>query len=952
VLSPPLSDPRALARELAARHAFRIYAAVLAVAAVTNAWMSWHEPWPRMVPALAYALGAATCLWASRLQGERADRALMLAGIVGVALVAMTAWIYGWGLNGLGLGFYALVTLAYAAFFSVRAGVAMAGLCIGVVLLLGWAEHRGWIAGVPALSTTLLARRAITISLLVLTGLAIGLLIVRLIGHWLQIARERERRFLTLLGIATDCYWEMNADHVVTEVWRRDAQGEFRSLPQPMQRPWDEPGMTYDDGALERHRADLDARRPFRDLHVRFRFDDGRVRDELVSGTPRFDAERRFVGYWGVARDVTAEYGARDNLRRATDSAHEAQALLQQLIQTSPNVLSLSDADTGRFMMVSAMFEQTLGYSREQVIGRRSGELGIWKNPEDRDRMMADLAREGRVQDMTFEFRARDGRCVALSCSASVSTSRGQRVLVMIGRDLTAQERERREREAILENASIGIALTRDRRFVMVNRRFEALYGWPPGGLIGQSGAVVWNDDDEYAEIGRHYGPMLARGEQIELERRMPRKGDGTFVARLVAKAVDPQRPVEGGTIWIVDDVTERRDVERALAQARDAAEAANRAKSAFLANTSHEIRTPLNGLLGLTRLARQGGIAEAQRQVYLAQIADSAENLAAIISDILDLSKIEAGKLEIESSEFDLHELLQSMHRAYAALSQPRGLTLTLHIDASVPNRVRGDAMRLRQILGNYLTNALKFTEKGGLTLNARAGSGDRLRFEVGDTGPGIDLATQARLFQPFTQADDSITRRFGGTGLGLSICRELAQLMGGEVGLESRLGVGSTFFVELPFPAVAPSPQISPTLEPDSAAALAGTHMLLVEDHPVNMMVAQAMLEQWGVRVEVATDGQAALDAVAQATRRGDDFDAVLMDVQMPGMSGYEATQILRRQYAADALPVIALTAAALVSEREQALSYGMNDFLTKPIDGARLHAALVRCLRRGRR
>jgi signal transduction histidine kinase/CheY-like chemotaxis protein len=423
-------------------------------------------------------------------------------------------------------------------------------------------------------------------------------------------------------------------------------------------------------------------------------------------------------------------------------------------------------------------------------------------------------------------------------------------------------------------------------------------------------------------------------------------------VARLVAKAVDPQRPVEGGTIWIVDDVTERRDVERALAQARDAAEAANRAKSAFLANTSHEIRTPLNGLLGLTRLARQGGIAEAQRQVYLAQIADSAENLAAIISDILDLSKIEAGKLEIESSEFDLHELLQSMHRAYAALSQPRGLTLTLHIDASVPNRVRGDAMRLRQILGNYLTNALKFTEKGGLTLNARAGSDDRLRFEVGDTGPGIDLATQARLFQPFTQADDSITRRFGGTGLGLSICRELAQLMGGEVGLESRLGVGSTFFVELPFPAVAPSPQISPTLEPDSAAALAGTHMLLVEDHPVNMMVAQAMLEQWGVRVEVATDGQAALDAVAQATRRGDDFDAVLMDVQMPGMSGYEATQILRRQYAADALPVIALTAAALVSEREQALSYGMNDFLTKPIDGARLHAALVRCLRRGRR
>jgi CheY-like chemotaxis protein len=265
---------------------------------------------------------------------------------------------------------------------------------------------------------------------------------------------------------------------------------------------------------------------------------------------------------------------------------------------------------------------------------------------------------------------------------------------------------------------------------------------------------------------------------------------------------------------------------------------------------------------------------------------------------------------------------------------------------------RVRGDAMRLRQILGNYLTNALKFTERGGVTLHARTGSEGRLRFEVGDTGPGIDVATQARLFQPFTQADDSITRRFGGTGLGLSICRELAQLMGGEVGLESRLGSGSTFFVELPLSAVAARPETAHAAEPEASSALDGAHMLLVEDNPVNMMVAQSLLEQWGVRVEVADSGRTALDAVAQAAQRGDAFDAVLMDVQMPGMSGYEATQHLRRQYAADVLPVIAVTAAALVSEREQALSYGMNEFLTKPIDSARLHAALVRCLRRGQR
>jgi PAS domain S-box-containing protein len=942
-----------MARELAARHAFWLFATVLAVAAVINAWVNWRQPWPLALPALGYGLSAALCAWASRMRGARADRALLYAGVAGVLLAAFTAWIYGWGLNGPSMGFYAIVTLAFAAFFSARAGVAMAALCIVVAAILGWAEQRGWISGAAALTGTLMLRRLITLALLVLTGLAIGLLIVRLIGHWLEAARERERRFLTLMAIAAESYWEMDANHVLTQTWWLDPQGEFRPLAPPMRPPWDSPDIAYDSAeALAKHRADLDARRPFRDLHVRVRGEGGRVRHKLVSGEPRLDAERRFVGYWGISRDITAEVETRDSLRTAEGSARQAQTMLNQLMQTSPNVITLTDADTGRYLMVSAMFERVVGYPSDMVIGRTAAESRIWRTPEDWQRLLAELQAHGRVQDMTFEFRTRDGRLRPMSCSASLSQAGQQRLLVIIARDMTERERERREREAILANASIGIALTRDRRFVMANPRFEALFGWPPGELIGQSGAVVWPSEADYAEIGRRYGPALACGDAIELEQQVCRRDGSLFTARIVGKAVDPQRPADGGTVWIVDDVTERREVERALAQARDAAETANRAKSAFLANTSHEIRTPLNGLLGLTRLARQGGIAEAQRQVYLAQIADSAETLSAIISDILDLSKVEAGKLEIESSEFDLHELLQSMHRAYAALSQPRGLSLSLHIEASVPVRVRGDAMRLRQILGNYLSNALKFTERGGLTLNARTGSDDRLRFEVGDTGPGIDVATQARLFQPFTQADDSITRRFGGTGLGLSICRELAQLMGGEVGLASRLGVGSTFFVELPLPAVAPVPESAHAQKPEASRVLDGAHMLLVEDNPVNMMVAQAMLEQWGVRVEVAADGQAALDAVALAARRGDDFDAVLMDVQMPGMSGYEATKILRRQYAADALPVIAVTAAALVSEREQALSYGMNEFLTKPIDGARLHAALVRCLRRGER
>jgi CheY-like chemotaxis protein len=268
------------------------------------------------------------------------------------------------------------------------------------------------------------------------------------------------------------------------------------------------------------------------------------------------------------------------------------------------------------------------------------------------------------------------------------------------------------------------------------------------------------------------------------------------------------------------------------------------------------------------------------------------------------------------------------------------------VQIDPALPAQVLGDALRLRQILSNLLHNALKFTPHGGLRLAVHALDGDRVRLEVHDTGPGLDEATQARLFQPFTQADQSTTRRFGGTGLGLAICRQLAALMGGSIGVHSTPGAGSCFHVELVLPPVQGAPGRREGAE-DAAGCLAGTRVLLVEDNPVNLMVAQALLEHWGVQVHCAGDGQQALAEVAQALARAQPFDVVLMDLQMPGMSGYEATRQLRLQYPPAQLPVIALTAAALVSERERAMASGMNDFLTKPIDPERLLAALRRLL-----
>jgi signal transduction histidine kinase/CheY-like chemotaxis protein len=428
----------------------------------------------------------------------------------------------------------------------------------------------------------------------------------------------------------------------------------------------------------------------------------------------------------------------------------------------------------------------------------------------------------------------------------------------------------------------------------------------------------------------------------------MRRRDGSTFLCRLLARPIDPTHPAHGGTIWIAEDVTEKRAVEQALARARDEAEAANRAKSAFLANTSHEIRTPLNGLVGLARLARQPSVDDARREQYLAQIDDSAQALAGVISDILDLSKIEAGKLRLERADFDLHALLESIEHGYAALADARALALTMHARGEVPRRVRGDPVRLRQILSNLLSNALKFTEIGFVRLHITALQAPLIRFEVEDSGPGIAPEVQTRLFEPFMQGDVSTTRRYGGTGLGLSICRELAQLMGGRVGMSSEPGRGSRFWAELPLPMSeqdAPSSAFAPADE--SLRPLVGADVLVVEDNPVNMMIATTILRQWGVVASEAAHGAEAVAAVTARADAGRPFELVLMDVQMPVQGGHDATRVLRRRFDAQALPIIALTAAALTSEREEALAAGMNDFLTKPLDAQRLQDTLLRWL-----
>ena len=632
----------------------------------------------------------------------------------------------------------------------------------------------------------------------------------------------------------------------------------------------------------------------------------------------------------------------------AQEALRRSESLLSHLVAVSPDIVTLNEFETGRYLMVNQTYQEATGYTREEVLGRTPAEVGIYKDDAKRVEVARRLHAEGRVNDMPCDFVTKNGQVISAVMSAAIFEADGQRYTVTNSRDVTESERTRLVQEAILANASIGIVLTRGQRFVLGNRLVEEMLGVEAGSLAGKHLSEVWPSHQDFESIDAQVAQPLAAGEKVELELEMRRFDGGTFTCRLLGKRVDASKP-EGGTIWIMEDVTERRRTEAALAQAKDEAQAANRAKSAFLANTSHELRTPLNGMLGLARLLQQRDLAEDTRAGYLDQLMESAEGLTSLISDILDLSKVEAGRLTLESLPFSLQDMLTNIRLAYATMANARGLHFSLEIAEGVPSRVIGDPTRVRQILANYLGNALKFTESGRVLLRVSAPAPGRVRLEVSDTGPGIAEELQAQLFSPFTQADSSTTRRYGGTGLGLSICRELATLMNGEVGLQSRPGYGASFWADLPLPtapAVRPVPAAQPA-ESLLSRELKGLHVLMVEDHPVNMMIAVAQLEQWGLQVSQALDGRQAIDAVNHAADAGLPFDAVLMDVQMPVMGGHEAARELRKRFNATELPIIALTAAALVSEREEALAAGMNDFLTKPVDAPRLRQTLIRLI-----
>jgi PAS domain S-box-containing protein len=484
-------------------------------------------------------------------------------------------------------------------------------------------------------------------------------------------------------------------------------------------------------------------------------------------------------------------------------------------------------------------------------------------------------------------------------------------------------------------------------RLRYANRAWLAWAGRPLEQAVGMSlaealGAEVWRTRaDTFSRV--------TAGEIVDSTESL-RHRDGSVGHYLVERRPYLRDGEVEGVFVVCTDVSDLMQAQRRLQDASEAAEAATQAKSAFLANMSHEIRTPMNAILGLTHLMARDGPDRLQLE-RLAKVDGAARHLLAIINDVLDLSKIESGRMELERIVFDVAAVVGGALDMVRERLREKGLSLVVDLE-QLPRRLCGDPTRLSQAIVNLLSNAAKFTERGSVRLAGRRldddGTGECVRFEVADTGAGIPLAQQGALFEPFVQADSSTTRTYGGSGLGLALTRRLVQLMGGEIGVHSVPGEGSTFWFTVRLLSVDAADESDaargdPAASPEERlrALHAGQRILLVEDNPVNREVAEELLRAAGIVVETAVDGACAVQC---ATSRA--YDLVLMDMQMPVMDGLAATRAIREAIG-PGLPIVAMTANAFGDDRAACLAAGMNDHVGKPVDPDALYATLLRWL-----
>jgi PAS domain S-box-containing protein len=684
-----------------------------------------------------------------------------------------------------------------------------------------------------------------------------------------------------------------------------------------------------------------------------------------------------------IAARELVENQARSSERAMQESMARYRAEAErnrELLHIATDGIHVLNAD-GNVVLASESFARMLGYTVDEILGRNLTEWDAGQYPESLMVAFADNLRSGSRPTIETRHRRKDGRVIDVEITTRPVTLAGERLLFASSRDVTQRRQVEAElasyrahlealvaeRTASLERANrqlldtqfamqtVGIGIhwvaVASGKFIEVNEYAARLLGYS----VEEMSRLSLFDIDPTIKPETYPAVVenIRRRGQWQFE-TLQRTRDGRDIPVEVSVYYHAQDETGAERfIAFVTDITQRKATEAALHQAKEAAEAASVAKSAFLANMSHEIRTPLNAITGMAHVLRRSGL-NAQQLDRLSKMENAGKHLLEIINTVLDLSKIEAGKFALEALPINVEGIIGNVVSILAERISAKKLQVVTE------NQLRhahllGDATRLQQALLNYAGNAVKFTEHGSITLRTQLleenADSALILFEVVDTGIGIEPAVAARLFSAFEQADNSTTRRYGGTGLGLAITRKLAQLMGGDAGVRSLPGQGSTFWFSARLKKSTGKPVDAGQsggsgIEHEIAALHGGKRVLVVDDEPVNREVATMMIEDAGLVAESAVDGREALACLALKS-----YDLVLMDMQMPHMDGLEATRRIRQLVLPVQPPIVAMTANAFAEDRARCLAAGMDDFMAKPISPDSFFAVLQDWLARPR-
>jgi PAS domain S-box-containing protein len=619
-------------------------------------------------------------------------------------------------------------------------------------------------------------------------------------------------------------------------------------------------------------------------------------------------------------------------------------------------IVSITDLQ-GNITYANDRFCEISGYARSELIGVNHRVVNSGLHDVQLFRNMWNTISQGHVWNGEIRNRAKQGSLYWVS--ATIVPLLGVDGLpeqyIAIRTDITARKKIEAQLaeqlsfvEVLLEATPTAIYLKdTNGRYLRFNRAFEALFGIDRAQWIGKN-VFDLVPGDAAAMMHAKDQELFDTNTVQTYEANFTNRKTGAVREGLYWKA--PLTNMEGQVTALVGtilDVTERNLLAHELRDAKRVAEAASQAKSDFLANMSHEIRTPMNGVIGMTDLALDTSLTDIQRE-YLFTVKSSAQSLMVILNDILDFSKIEAGKLNIETVEFSLSTTVAETLKSINARAVKKGLSLACQLAPDVPMQVIGDPGRIRQVLTNLCDNAIKFTTHGGVTVQVQSrpvadDGGIELHLTVKDTGIGIPADKQQGVFEAFHQADASTTRKFGGTGLGLTICVRLVELMGGRIWVESEPGLGSTFHFTVRVQGAVVQPTVSRVPSPPMEEAVRPLRVLLVEDHPVNQLLATTLLKKWGHSVMLAKNGKEAVDMFPTQA-----WDLVLMDMQMPVMGGLDATRLIRaNEPPKQHTPIVAMTANAMESDRQACLDAGMDAFVAKPFNASILQTVIRQLL-----